>query len=231
MMNKAVILLSGGLDSAVSLVKAKETYDIALALFFDYGQKSYLYEKQATENLCKHYGIKLEIISLDWLKSITNTTLVNANLNIPTVEKNNLDNIDITTDSMKNVWIPNRNALFLNIAAAYCDSFGYNVIIIGANKEEAATFSDNSQNFVDKVNETLQYSTLVKPKVIAPLINMNKEDIIKLGYNLKLPFQYIRSCYDKTEKHCGKCESCMRLKRGLERLGLFDILNILFVEE
>ena len=74
----------------------------------------------------------------------------------------------------------------------------------------------------------LIYSTLVKPEVIAPLIEFNKDEIIKLGCELKLPFDIIRSCYSSSEKHCGKCESCVRLKRGLERLGLFDILNVLF---
>ncbi|MCR4881169.1 MAG: 7-cyano-7-deazaguanine synthase QueC [bacterium] len=230
MMNKAVILLSGGLDSAVSLAKSKQDCDIVLALLFNYGQKSYLYEKQAAENLCKHYGVKLKIIDLDWLKNISNCSLVNKDADIPTIEKNDLDNLEIASDTMKNVWIPNRNSLFLNIAAAYCDSFKYDSIIIGANKEEAATFADNSSDFIEKINGVFEYSTLAKPKVIAPLISMTKEDIIKLGYELNLPFQLIRSCYSESKNHCGKCESCMRLKRGLERLGLFDILNMLFVE-
>ncbi len=227
-MNRAVILLSGGLDSAVSLAYSVNKYDVMLALFFDYGQKSFEYEKSAAESLAKFYGIKLQIIDLSWLKNITHTSLVNENIDIPHLGENDLDEVAVTEKSMKNVWIPNRNALFLNIAASYCDSFGYEKIIIGANKEEAQTFSDNSAEFISRINEVLKYSTLVKPEVIAPLMNLEKFEIIKLGYDLKLPFDLIRSCYSPSSEHCGKCESCLRLKRGLERLGLFDILNVLF---
>ena len=230
MKNKAIILLSGGLDSAVSLAQASTTCEIKLALFLNYGQKAFEYEKQAAEKLCNHYGIKLETITLDWLKDITNTSIVNQESTIPTISAKDLDDIEVTKNTMKNVWIPNRNALFLNIAASYCDSCNYDNIIIGANKEEAETFSDNSAQFIEQINNVFQYSTLVHPSVIAPLINIKKEDIIKLGYQLNLPFQFIRSCYSNNQKHCGKCESCMRLKRGLERLGLFDILDMLFVE-
>ena len=225
---KAIILLSGGLDSAVSLAKCVNEYDIELALFFDYGQKSLKYEKISSEKLANFYGVRFEAVSLPWLKDITNTSLVNENAEIPSLTLKELDEKEITENSMKNVWISNRNALFLNIAAAYCDSFGFKKIIIGANKEEAQTFSDNSADFIARINEVFKYSTLVKPKVIAPLIDFEKDEIIKLGYDLKLPFDLIRSCYSSEEFHCGKCESCLRLKRGLERLGLFDILNVLF---
>ena len=228
-MNKnAVILLSGGLDSTVSLAKAKENYDIKLALFFDYGQKSFKQEKLSAQNIAEYYGIKFKVIKLNWLKKITNTSLVNQNNNVPKLSKDDLCDLDVTEASMKNVWVPNRNALFINIAAAFCDSYEYDTIIIGANKEEAATFSDNSEKFIKAINNTLIYSALNKPQVVAPLINMEKEAIIKLGYELNVPFEKIRSCYESAEKHCGKCESCMRLKRGLERLGLSDILKLLF---
>ena len=228
MMNKAVILLSGGLDSAVSLADSVNKFDVKLALFFNYGQKAFEYEKISAEKLADFYGVKLEVIDLPWLKDITNTSLVNKDVAIPELNEQDLDEQFVTENSMKNVWIPNRNALFLNIAASYCDSFGYEKIIIGANKEEAQTFSDNSQSFITSLNNVLQYSTLVKPEVIAPLINLNKEEIVKKGYELNLPFELIRSCYSSSSGHCGKCESCMRLRRGLERLGLFDILNVLY---
>ena len=228
-MNKdAVILLSGGLDSTVSLAKAKEKYDIKLALFFNYGQKSFEKEKLSAQQIAEYYGIKLKVIELNWLKEITNTSLVNNSSNIPKLDKDDLGDLDKTISSMKNVWVPNRNALFINIAAAFCDSFGYDTIIIGANKAEAVTFPDNSENFISAINKTLIYSAQNKPQVVAPLINMEKEAIIKLGYELNVPFEKIRSCNESSEKHCGKCESCLRLKRGLERLGLSDILKLLF---
>lgn len=227
-MTKSIILLSGGVDSAVSLAVAKDSENIELALFFDYGHKSFKQEKKAVEKLCEYYGIKLEIVTLDWLKSITNTALVSKDKEIPNLEQDELDDKSITQTTCDKVWVPNRNAVFLSVAAAYADSFGFDKIIIGANKEEGQTFKDNSKEFIKKSTELFGYSTKVMPEVIAPLIDMEKMQIMQLGKKLNLPFEYIRSCYSDSKTHCGSCESCKRLKRGLERAGLFDIVDLLF---
>ena len=230
MNNDAIILLSGGLDSTVSLAVAKKNYNVKLALIFDYGQKAFVRERIAAEKVAEFYDIKPHIISLPWLKDISRAALIDKSSDIPAVKSADLLDKEKMLQTMKNVWIPNRNSLFLNIAASFCDSLEIKNIIIGANLEEASTFSDNSSDFISAENSVFEFSTLVKPKVIAPLIKMTKTEIISEGYNLKIPFEYIYSCYLGTDKHCGKCESCQRLKRGLERLGLFDILNMLFVE-
>ena len=91
----------------------------------------------------------------------------------------------------------------------------YDYILIGANKEEAGTFSDNTQTFVDRVNAEFEYSTNKRPKVVAPLINYDKNDIVKLALKNNIPLNLVKSCYAGGEKHCGKCESCIRLKNAL----------------
>ena len=229
-MNKSIILLSGGVDSAVSLAMCKEKENIELALFFNYGHKSFIQEKKAVEKLCKYYDIKLEIIDLPWLKAITKTALVAEDENIPELKNNELDNKNITENSAKKVWVPNRNGVFINIAGAYADSFGYNKIIIGANKEEGETFPDNSKDFINSATETLKFSTQVKAKVIAPLIDLNKCEIMLVGKSLNFPFEMVRSCYTDNETHCGECESCKRLKRGLTEAGLSEIANLMFTD-
>lgn len=206
-MTKAVILLSGGLDSLVSLGLVRENYDKILALTFDYGQKALRDEVEASEKICEYYKISHEVIKLDWLKKITNTALVSDN-EIPT-------DIEDYKASMKAVWVPNRNGLFLNIAACYADSNGAEAIIIGANKEEGETFPDNTQEFADRVTAEFEYSTQVKPKVLAPLIKYSKNDIVKHALDNNIPLELVRSCYKGGGKHCGKCESCMRLKNAL----------------
>jgi len=228
MTNKSVILLSGGLDSAVSLAKCVDFYNIDLALFFDYGQKSFIQEKKAVQKLTEYYGVKLEIIDLPWLKNITKTALVNDSIEIPSIAEEQLDNFEKADISALKVWVPNRNGVFINIAAAYCDSYDFNKIIIGANKEEGVTFPDNSSEFIKRSNMALEFSTEIKPGVIAPLINLDKYEIVELGKSLNLPFEFIRSCYSNLDYHCGKCESCKRLRRGLERANLFDIVNLIF---
>lgn len=220
MSNNAVILLSGGLDSLVSLGLVRDEYDEMLALTFNYGQKSFNNESEASEKICNYYGLKREVITLDWLKKITNTALV-ADKEIPA-------NIEDYTKSMKAVWVPNRNGLFLNIAACYADSYGYRDIIIGANKEEAVTFSDNTEEFVNRVAAEFEYSTLVKPKVRVPLIKYDKRKTVELALEHKMPLDLVWSCYNDGEKHCGKCESCIRLKAALQACGDSYFINRLF---
>lgn len=202
-MSRGIILLSGGLDSLVSL--GLGGYSVELALTFDYGQKSAKYEIDASKKICDFYNIKHKVIKLDWLKNITHTALV-ADVDLP-------DKID--ENSAKNVWVPNRNGLFLNIAGSFADGEDYDYILIGANKEEAGTFSDNTQTFVDRVNAEFEYSTNKRPKVVAPLINYDKNDIVKLALKNNIPLNLVKSCYAGGEKHCGKCESCIRLKKAL----------------
>ena len=205
-MSRGIILLSGGLDSLVSLGLAKEKYGISLALTFNYGQKSVKKEIEASSNICDYYKIEHKVINLDWLNEITHTALVSDD-NLPE---------EISENSAKNVWVPNRNGLFLNIAGAFADGEDYDYIIIGANKEEAGSFPDNTGEFIERVNSEFEFSTQKHPKIVAPLINCNKNDIVKLALENNVPLELVYSCYAQGEKHCGKCESCQRLKNALK---------------
>lgn len=220
--NKSVILLSGGLDSVVALAysKQKTDYNVELALTFDYGQKTVRSEVEASRKISEFYGIENKVIRLDWLKEITNTALV-ANIDTP---KSGFE----TENSAKSVWVPNRNALFLNIAASFADSFGYNYILFGANKDEAKTFPDNTEEFREQATKLFESSTLVKPQVVAPLINYSKSDIVRVAVELGVPFEFIRSCYNSEEGHCGECESCYYLKNALLENNCKEYIEILF---
>lgn len=219
MTNKSIMLLSGGLDSLVSLGIAKERYNIICALTFDYGQKAASKEIKASKKICDYYNISHEVIKLDWLAEITKTSLV-ADIEIPTNE--------ISQDSRNSVWVPNRNGLFLNIAACYAESYNFENIIIGANKEEAKNFPDNTPEFINAVNEEFKLSTLKRPKVVAPLINYNKNDIVMLALDNKIPLELTMSCYQGKSGHCGICESCIRLKRALKENNDTYYTKVLF---
>ena len=216
-MTRGIILLSGGLDSLVSLGL---TTNIELALTFDYGQKSADYEIKASKAICDFYKIEHKVIKLDWLKNITHTALVSDN-ELP----KGLENPE---ESAKNVWVPNRNGLFLNIAAAFADGEDYDFIVIGANKEEGQTFPDNSKEFIERINAEFEFSTRKHPKVIAPLLNYNKNDIVRLALENNIPLELVRSCYAGGEKHCGVCESCTRLKNSLIANGDTKFIKALF---
>ena len=222
MKNKSIILLSGGLDSLVAVAYCKKHTDlnVNLALTFDYGQKSVEAEIMASSKIASFYNLEHKIIKLDWLKEITNSALVS---------EKEIPKEGFTTEvSAKAVWVPNRNALFLNIAACFCDSYGYNHIIFGANKEEANIFPDNTEEFRIQISKTLENSTLVKPKVVAPLINYTKSDIVRIAVKDSVPLEFVRSCYNSGEKHCGTCESCFYLKNALKTNNCEDYIKLLF---
>lgn len=219
----AIILLSGGLDSVISITKSK--CDIKLGLIFDYGQTSFKKELSAAKKISKYYKFPLKTIKLNWLKDILSNGLSNPEKSYKIKDLNNKNEL---IKSMESVWVPNRNALFVNIAAAYCETIGIEKIIIGANKEEGKTFKDNSKEFIKNCNKLLETSANKKIEVEAPLINMNKEEIIKYGLKSEVPLEYIYSCYKGGEKHCGKCESCLHLKTALKKNNAKDLIKKLF---
>ncbi len=226
-MTKAIILLSGGLDSVVSLALIRSSYSDILALTFNYGQKSFFAEKNSAEKIAAFYNIKHKIINLDWLSEISTSSLNTAD-NVPFLSVSDLEQADLTDKSSKSVWVPNRNGLFVNIAATFAESLGYDVVIIGANKEEATTFKDNSAEFVNAINNSFKNSMNRSVKLIAPLIDFDKAEIVNKGIKLNVPFHLITSCYVSNNNHCGECESCVRLKRALEQNGAQDIIEMVF---
>ena len=219
----AIILLSGGLDSVVSIAKTKST--IKMGLFFDYGQIPSKEEKKAALKIAKYYGFPLKVIKLKWLQKILSNGLSDSE---KIFDIKNLNDEKELEKSMKSVWVPNRNALFINIAASYCEAFSIDKIIIGANKEEGKTFKDNSKEFIDNCNNLLKFSTNKNVEVEAPLISMNKNEIIKEALKNNAPLEKIYSCYKGDKKHCGKCESCLHLKKALEENNLKDLIKKLF---
>ena len=221
---KGVILLSGGLDSLVSLAAAYDYCNVELALTFDYSQRAAEDEIIASSEIAKFYKIKHKVIKLPFLAEITNNALVD--------KKKNLEFEKLDKTSANAVWAPNRNGLFLNIAASYADSFGFDYIIIGANKEEAGTFSDNSIEFLNKADDFFELSTLKKPKILAPLGDLEKHEIINLAIKKGAPLKYVKSCYNFSSadgvKHCGKCESCKRLRAAILKSVNKDLINLFF---
>lgn len=221
----AVVLLSGGLDSVVSVsyIINELRYNNILALFFNYGQNVVEQEFEAVKNICKFFNITLKTIKLNFLEDLIDKKQA------PCLEESNLDDINICTNTAKSVWVPNRNALFLNIAGSFCDKYGIKNIVIGINKEEGTTFSDNKIEFIELQNKVFEYSTQSRPKILAPMANYTKEQIVEVGLKLKTPLKYIFSCYNsKTQKHCGKCESCQRLLRALKMNNQQDLINQIF---
>jgi len=206
---KSIILLSSGLDSSVNLAVAGKKTEILFALTFDYGQKAAKRELYYSEKLCGFFNVKHKIIKLDFYEELIKNKL------IPKISAKDLENIKITQKAANQVWMHNRNGLFINIAASFAEKEEADLIITGFNAEEAKTFPDNSKEFVKKINESLKYSTLNKVQVKSYTQNLNKSRIYKLGQKLNLPFEFVWPCYKGGKTICGVCESCRRYKRAV----------------
>lgn len=221
--NKAVVLLSGGLDSYVSAAMAARCLDVRLALTFDYNQRAAKDEIEASSKIAKYLNIEHKVIKLPFLNEISTSAL--------NKEGENLEFEELGAESMKAVWVPNRNGLFLNVAACFCDSYGFNYIVFGANKEEAETFSDNSNEFIKACDRCFELSTNARPKVFSPLVNLEKFEIINLALRLGVDLSLLKSCYNKAQNgktHCGVCESCKRLKAAILKSENKDLIKLFF---
>lgn len=211
---KSIVLLSSGLDSTVNLIASMQNTHIEKVLTFDYGQKAAPKEIAHSKMICEKYSLPHEIIELSWLKNITNTSLVNPTRPIPKGESIDINSHEKSQETMKQVWVPNRNGVFLNIAAAYADAMEAEWVIPGFNIEEASTFPDNSTDYLLKLNSAFQFSTQNQVMVKCFTLEMTKAEIVRYGRKLKAPFELMWPCYEAQDTPCGLCESCLRWERA-----------------
>jgi len=197
---KSIILLSGGLDSTVSAAIACRRTDPLFALTFDYGQHAAKMEIMVSKKTCRFLKIKHKAVRLPFFKEFPGLRLLRG-------KKGKLGRLD----KLKDVWVPNRNALFINVAACFAEYHGARIIVTGFNREEAQEFPDNSKRFVDSINKMLKYSTLNKVRVRSYVLPYTKKEIYRLGQKYKIPLENVYSCYLGGEDMCGECASCKRL--------------------
>lgn len=210
-MQNAIVLLSAGLDSTVNCYLAQKDYSHVMALCFDYGQKASAKELSRAFQIAQELQISFQSLHLPWLKDLSDSALTSAAFLPKMVD---LSDTEQTQKSAQQVWIPNRNAIFIHIAAAFAKDKKTD-IIVGFNKEEARTFPDNSKNFVETLNKTLNISTFGQVQVKSYTLDMNKKEIVKLGRQEKVNFDLIWSCYEGGQKPCDHCESCLRLEAAM----------------
>ena len=221
--NKALVLLSGGLDSSVVLSVCQDKgYDI-YAISFDYGQRHKVeleYAKfQATFfNCISHEVFKMEFYGGS---ALTDDIKVPKNRDSHSMSKD----IPVT-------YVPSRNIVFLSFASGYAECHDIDNIFIGVNAIDYSGYPDCRKNFIDNFEKLINKSTKKglegsKFKIITPLINLSKKDIIKLGHKNGVDFSMTSSCYSpKLKKNCGVCDSCLLRKQGFEEAGLRDPARI-----
>lgn len=200
---RAVALLSGGIDSVVSLAAAVGACDVRLALFADYGQPAVERERQAVLAVATYYSIPVREIALPWLRELMPAPMTKSGAG------------DATLREIDSVWIPNRNGILINCAAAFAEAYRYRYVVTGFNSEEAVEFPDNRSEYVARINRGLILSTRSGVTVVSFTQQLTKAEIVMLGMSLSAPLSVAWSCYGGGELMCGNCASCTKLKHAL----------------
>ncbi len=206
-MNKAIVLVSGGLDSLVSAAVAARDCEELYFLHVNYGQRTQKKEMESFEAICRHYAPKrAEVISWDWLTRIGGSSLIDTNMEIPAQDP---------TDEVPSTYVPFRNANLLCAAVAWAEVLGANSVYIGAVEEDSSGYPDCREVFFRAFEKTVETGTknLIPIKIMTPVLQLSKAEIVKLGLELGAPFEHSWSCYSSNDEACGECESCrLRLK-------------------
>lgn len=216
-MQKAVVMISGGMDSTVvAAMIARDGYKIA-ALHLNYGQRTEARELKAFNDICGHYGIKERlIVDIKYLAEIGGSSLTDKNIEVSKAE---LDNSTIPTS-----YVPFRNANILAIATSWAEVIGANTIGVGAMEQDSSGYPDCREDFFDAYEKMIDLGTKpeTKIKILRPVINMTKKDIILEGKELGVPFELTWSCYKSSDTACGECDSCALRLRGFAQSGISD---------
>lgn len=218
-MKKAVILLSGGLDSATVLYCAKAQGFAPQCLIFDYGQRHRVELRRAV-GLARGVGCPWRVVSirLPWGAS----ALLDRKIRLPRRKTIDPRQIPVT-------YVPGRNIIFLSFAASYAETIGARAVFIGANAVDYSGYPDCRPEFFRAYQTALDRGLKSgvekrKIKIYAPLLRKTKAQIIRLGLRLKVPYQLTWSCYKGGLRPCGTCDSCLLRRRGFEEAGVADPL-------
>jgi len=215
MIKKAVVILSGGMDSTTVAYKAKnEGYDI-VALHFNYGQRTQNKELQCFHAICDDLDIKNRyVIDLNFFKQI-GSALVDKSIDIPT---NGIE------DGIPVTYVPFRNGIFLSIASAIAEKENATKLMIGVVEEDSSGYPDCREDFINAMQKAIILGTKddTHIQIITPLVHLKKEEIVKVALKEGVKLELTWSCYQNEDKACGVCDSCRLRLKGFEKAKMKD---------
>lgn len=216
----AVVLVSGGLDSAVCLAEARRTYDVA-ALHINYGQRTEARELRAFGDLADHYRIERRLVAdISYLKEIGGSSLTDTNLPVATGLPEDGGEVPLT-------YVPFRNAHILCVGVSWSEVIGARALFIGAVQEDSSGYPDCRESFYRQFGRAVAEGTRPETDIAieTPLIHLSKAQIVERGLELGVPLELTWSCYTAEDEACGDCESCRLRLRGFATAGAVDPIS------
>jgi len=237
-MKKAIVLLSGGLDSATTLYLARSQGFQCFCLVFDYGQR-HRKEIESAQAIVKSANCKSQIIkiNLPWkgsalldkkikIPKLANSLMVRQ-AHHPSNHPERSRGARELANHIPSTYVPGRNIIFLSFALSYAEAIGAQTIFIGANAVDFSGYPDCRPEFYRAFNQVVSSGTKAgvqkrRIKIETPLIDKTKAEIIRLGFRLGVPFALTWSCYRGAKQPCGRCDSCYFRAKGFKEAGIKD---------
>ncbi len=215
-MKKAVVIMSGGMDSTLSayMVK-KEGYEI-IGVHFNYDQRTQKKELEAFEAIAKELGVVNKyVLDLDFFKHLGASALTDKTIDVPTSGLE--DGVPVT-------YVPFRNGIFLSMAAAIAEKEGAELIAIGVVEEDSSGYPDCRENYIEAMQKAINLGTKDETniKIAMPLVHLKKSQIVQEALKYDVPLDLTWSCYKSEDKACGVCDSCRLRLNGFKQAGIKD---------
>jgi 7-cyano-7-deazaguanine synthase len=221
---KAMVLLSGGMDSCVSTAIARERHgagNVAL-LHAGYGQRTQERERRAFEEIADFYEVRERLsVQLDHFRAIGGSALTDKSISVP---ENELGAPGPGGGAIPVTYVPFRNAHFLSVAVSWAEVLGAGAIYIGAVAEDSSGYPDCRPEYYRVFQELIRVGTRPETniEIVTPVIRMKKSEIIRKGLELRAPLHLTWSCYQNEDLACGVCDSCLLRLRAFAEAGAMD---------
>jgi len=204
--HRAVVLLSGGMDSCVCAALARRDYATA-AVHISYGQRTEQRERLAFDRVCERLGISDRLVARnEALRAVGGSALTDPRIAVPEAAEIGRE-VPVT-------YVPFRNAHLLAVAVSWAEVLGAEKIYIGAVEQDSSGYPDCRPAYYRAYNEVI--------KIVTPLIGMRKSEIVRLGLELNAPFDLTWSCYSREDSACGVCDSCVLRLQAFHQVGAAD---------
>lgn len=215
---KAIVLVSGGLDSLVTAAIAHEKHKHLFFLHLNYGQKTENKELECFRHIADYYKISSsdrKVIDVTFLKRIGGSSLTDTNIQVKDYQGDSTD--------IPDSYVPFRNTHIISMAVSWAEVIGAKKIYIGAVHEDSSGYPDCRPSYYEAFNKLIQEGTKDGDiSIVTPIISMQKPEIIQKGLDLQAPIQWSWSCYAREEKACGVCDSCALRLRAFQKMKISD---------